>query len=905
MEASLFRYIWTQTRREQVWILFVIIASMPFNYVMLDLPKYIVNGPIQAKGFEKATDTQHYFQIRIPLPSSLSSDGFFEVLHGFDLNRIWSLSVLSAAFLLLVIINGLFKFYINTYKGRLGERMLQQLRYDLVDRVLRFPPQEFRRVKPAEIATMIKDEVEPLGGFIGDAFVQPFFLGGQILTALIFILLQNFSLGLIAVGLLVVQGVVIPRLRRRQLVLGRQRQLTSRALAGRIGEIIDDIQNIHTNDVSNYLRADIAGQLTTIFGIRFALYQWKFFVKFLNNLLAQVTPFLFYMIGGLLAIAGHLNIGQLVAVISAYKDLPSPVKDLIDWDQQRLDVEVKYAQVIEQFSVDPSVELLVPPDFDGPIPRLSGEIQLSGVTVLDSAGSRLLDNVSATINLSERTALEGNATSGGETVVEVLARLMPIDAGRVMLDGHDLRDLPFAVTGRRISYIGADTYFSQSSLADAMLYGLKHDAEKPSEGEPRHAIIKARGNSLDFGADWVDYASAGATGPSDIGEQLYALLALVQLDHDVMSFGLMRMLPVVTPETESAFVRSRVLLRDKLDAAGITQLVEPFDPERYNSQASIGENLIFGTPISEAFSLKRLGSNPAARKVLADLRLDATLFDMGRTIANTIIELFDGLEADNALFEQLSLMSPEQFPDYQAALKRIGTKRLGEVKPADQAIFLDLAFNYIEPRDRLGLLDDDLMGKLLVARKAFHKALGDEQTVIAFYHPDAFNAAASIKDNILMGRVAYGMAEAESRVGALIQEVIGELDLQPYVFQAGLEFNIGSAGKRLTASQRQKLALARALLRRPDYLISHRGLSQLDGQAQAEILGRVVDHAKTLGGDGFGMLWNLENPRLAEHFERIVRMENGRIASDTRGEAKPTEQPHGSEEHEEPMRISA
>ena len=39
---------------------------------------------------------------------------------------------------------------------------------------------------------MIKDEVEPLGGFIGDAFVQPFFLGGQILTAIVFILVQNF-----------------------------------------------------------------------------------------------------------------------------------------------------------------------------------------------------------------------------------------------------------------------------------------------------------------------------------------------------------------------------------------------------------------------------------------------------------------------------------------------------------------------------------------------------------------------------------------------------------------------------------------------------------------------------------------------------------------------------------------
>ena len=45
---------------------------------------------------------------------------------------------------------------------------------------------------------------------------------------------------------------------------------------------------------------------------------------------------------------GHLDIGALVAVIAAYKDLPDPVKELIDWDQERLDVSIKYGQVIEQ-----------------------------------------------------------------------------------------------------------------------------------------------------------------------------------------------------------------------------------------------------------------------------------------------------------------------------------------------------------------------------------------------------------------------------------------------------------------------------------------------------------------------------------------------------------------------------
>src|SRR3546814_2449796 len=75
------------------------------------------------------------------------------------------------------------------------------------------------------MATMIKDEVEPLGGFIGDAFATPLFLGGQAATAMLFIMVQSFWLGLVAAAVVLLQSYLIPRLRRRILELGRERQL--------------------------------------------------------------------------------------------------------------------------------------------------------------------------------------------------------------------------------------------------------------------------------------------------------------------------------------------------------------------------------------------------------------------------------------------------------------------------------------------------------------------------------------------------------------------------------------------------------------------------------------------------------------------------------------------------------
>ena len=69
----------------------------------------------------------------------------------------------------------------------------------------------------------------------------------------------------------------------------------------------------------------------------------------LNNFLAQATPFAFYLLGGYFAITGQIDVGAVVGVLYAYKDLPGPIKELIDWDQQRQDVQIKYEQVVDQF----------------------------------------------------------------------------------------------------------------------------------------------------------------------------------------------------------------------------------------------------------------------------------------------------------------------------------------------------------------------------------------------------------------------------------------------------------------------------------------------------------------------------------------------------------------------------
>ena len=320
MDPNIFKYIWRYSRSSQTVVLSLVIGSLPFYFMMLDLPRNIVNGPIQGKGFENPDATAIFLKFCIPLPGFLRDifgSASFTFFEGFELSREPYLLALSFSLLLLVAINGIFKLQINTLKGRMGERVLRRLRFQLFDRILRFPTPHVRKVRQAEVASMIKDEVEPLGGFIGDAFVQPAFLGGQAITALMFIMIQSFWLGLVAGLIVMIQGFIIPSLRRQILEMGRKRQLVARHLAGRVGEVVDGALEIHAHDTSHYERAEITDRLGQIFQLRFDIYRRKFRVKFLNNILAQVTPFIFYSVGGYFAIRGRMDIGQLVAALVA------------------------------------------------------------------------------------------------------------------------------------------------------------------------------------------------------------------------------------------------------------------------------------------------------------------------------------------------------------------------------------------------------------------------------------------------------------------------------------------------------------------------------------------------------------------------------------------------------------
>ena len=860
MERSVFRYILRHTWRDQVLLLVVTAVGFPLIYINLEIPKRIVNSAIGGKD----------------VPSTFL---------GFEVTQISYLFALSVLLLTLITVNGAIKYWLNVYRGVVGERTMRRLRYELYQKVLLFPLPQFKTMSAGEIIPMIVSETEPIGSFVGESFNLPVFQGGLLLTYLVFIFNQNPWLGLAAVALYPPQVYLIPRLQRKINALAKDRVQTARALSDRIGESVAGAAEIRSNHTFYLEGADISDRLGTIYGIRVDIYKRKFFVKFLNNFLAQVTPFFFYSVGGYFVINGELSLGALVAVLGAYKDILNPWKELLAWYSTKEDVRIKYEQIVSQFEPPGLIDSRLIAEAPPVIPRLVGEVAAQALTYSEDGVTNRVDRVSFRIASGEHVALVGSH-SGKDDLAFLLARLLMPSSGRIVVAGANFAEVHQAVPGRRVGYATQNAHVFSGTLAHNLYYGLKQQPVRSAVYDEHELIVQkkrvhdalAAGNiPYDVHADWIDYDAAGVADSSHLIEAALAALRLVEMNREVVRFGLAS---TVNPQANPAFaamaLQARARIRERVQREGLEPYIELFDRNAFHANSSIAENLLFGAPRRPEFQLANLATNPEIVRLLRDVGLLEYLYSVGAKVVGMIVERFANVPPDSPIFEQFSHISADDLPEFRTLRAKIAAVGLAEISDEEKARLLALTFLVVPALHRLGVLDESgrktMMDRIVAARSEFQRRYAERDDVIDFFDADRFSPALSIQDNILFGRVAFGQANAVERVTELFREVATEIGMEPELLRLGLEYEVGNGGSRLSYSQRQRLAIARAIMKNPDIVVFNEPTSGLDPSTEVRIVRSVLGWAK-----GRTVVWTLGRADLAREFDRVVVLDDGRV----------------------------
>ncbi len=318
LEPNYFRFLLsTQPKLQQIAVLLAFL-TIPLTYATLHIPKLIVDEGIQGKGLPKD-------------------------LFGFSVHQISYLVAMCIAFLLLNTAAGFLKLKLNTLIGYISEIGLRDLRMT----VLRYLHKEINKDIPSsQKVQIVIPEMEAFGGFIGDFLTIPVVQVSTIATIVFFMFEQNPLLGLAAVAIIPVQAILVPLLQRRIVKIKKMRIRMVRNFASTIEGYKGQDYRGETSGSTPETSYRIYSR--NVLKNRMLLYRAKYFLKFLNNMLAKTTPFLFYLIGGILVIEGDITLGSLTAALVAYQQLDEPWRVLVQFFQRLSTTKMQYEQIVSR-----------------------------------------------------------------------------------------------------------------------------------------------------------------------------------------------------------------------------------------------------------------------------------------------------------------------------------------------------------------------------------------------------------------------------------------------------------------------------------------------------------------------------------------------------------------------------
>jgi len=805
-KKTLFSWVLERCRGLQVLLLVMILFTVFFRVFPLEMQKRIVNVAIQSRN-----------------------------LH--------SLLTYCSLYISAVVMAGVLKYFINVLQGYIGQKIIYEIRDRLYAHILTLPLAFFRRTPPGMVISSLTSELSGAGDFLGSALAAPAINILTLVTFAGYMVYLNPLLAILSFAIYPLEILVIPVLQNRYNRLNQERINVTRAMSNTIGEAITGMHEIHGNASYRVETEKLDRFGGALFSLRHRMNKSKFFIKFINNFFQSLGPFSLFLVGGYLSIRGKLDLGALVAFLSAYEKLYDPWKELMDYYQDLQDSRVRYYQVMSYFDYAPEFEI-EPAGGREPY-KFRGEIAITDLAYTIDGDVHLLDQISLQVKPGEQLAVVGFSGSGKSTLAMVMGQLYSYTQGHALLDGIELKTLSKRDVSHNIGFVAQHPFIFDGTILDNVLYACRSLQHEGGENEWQLPSRK----------------------------EILQVIDEVGLTEDILRMGLNT---VLTESRHGGLAEKLVEVRREFQhrwAGELARDVEFFDSNQFLFYTDISENITFGFPIRPEYEPARLAGNKLFREFLSEQDLMTPLLELGREIAVQTVSLLEALQDDQFFFE-LSPIPRDEFDLYRALVGRINKVAVDRLSRKESEAILRLALRFRPSQHKMATLPMDLQLRIIAARQDFVEKIGlRDPGAFSFYHPDDYLYTHSILENILFGHPRADHSRAVEEIQDRVVDLLREEKVFDEVMEAGLGFEVGSMGDRLSGGQKQKIAIARVFLKKPNILILDEATASLDNRSQAKIQELINSQWKgksTL----VAVVHRLE---LVKEYDRIVVLKAGRI----------------------------
>ncbi|MEX2046629.1 MAG: ABC transporter ATP-binding protein, partial [Chloroflexota bacterium] len=351
-----------------------------------------------------------------------------------------------------------------------GERVIFDLRMAIVRHLQSMSLSFFNRRKTGELMTHVTSDATLVHGVITQTVIQVL---GQVLmltggVAIIFVM--NWRLALLTLVVAPPIAVLGQRLGRRIREISREAQDAQGEAVGVLQEAIAEVRVVQAFTREDYEAQRFHEKLLFTFRktierarIGATMFPLIGFLGFFSSIVV-----LWY--GGHEVARGTMSAGQLVAFLLYMGMVAGPVGMLAgQWTQ----IQQAFGAADRIFALLDTTPDVVDQTGAVPLPPVRGEIRFEDVAFRygDERSPVVLDGVTTTLLPGETTALVGPSGAGKTTLVNLVGRFYDPTHGRILVDGHDLREVTIRSLREQIAVVPQEPILFADTIRENIRYG--------------------------------------------------------------------------------------------------------------------------------------------------------------------------------------------------------------------------------------------------------------------------------------------------------------------------------------------------------------------------------------------------------------------------------------------------
>ncbi len=399
---------------------------------------------------------------------------------------------------------GVWQTYLNAV---VGQRMMQDLRVALYSHLQSLPLRFFTGTRTGEIQSRLTNDVGGVDSVITNTATSIVSNLTRTAATLTGMAVLSWQLTLISVVMMPVFLLVTIRVGEVRRKVSSDTQATLADLSAIAEETLSVsgilLSKVYGREKVTHKRyVDETGRLTNLMIRQQMVGRW--FFGFISTFFS-ILPALVYLIAGLLLHAGRsggVSVGTLVAFTTFQSQLFFPIGQLLNIQVELQGALALFDRIFQY--LDEKLEIEDRPGaISIPGSQIRGEIEFQNVTFRYEPDTTqpAVDSVSFSAAPGQLVALVGHSGAGKSTLTYLAARLYDVDQGRVLLDGHDLRDLTQETIRESVAVVTQETFLFHGTIRENLLVG-KHDAtDQELEAAARAASIHDRIMELPDGYD--------------------------------------------------------------------------------------------------------------------------------------------------------------------------------------------------------------------------------------------------------------------------------------------------------------------------------------------------------------------------------------------------------------------